>query len=391
MSPRTTFNHFMSVLLVGLLLSSCSVKNKEHEADLVAGNWGELRSLNERLPSRTFLIDIKQYDTFSVCYESSLAAKWPDFEAELEIALAHWGRYIGAEIKISAYPVKLPKEGKKLSAGAALNFYKEKSCPKADLIVAEHDIEGALGQVLENYSYHTVDGKQKIASFNKGLFIKSESKELRWISLREAFGPEILRETHTKLLARNLFYARKNAHENLLFTTLLHEAGHVWGLCDQYKLADGSTNCHPEYSNSILEDDSIMSSSGTILTVFLRNDDVEGIENLAKRRRPSWTPISYTPEAAHPDYIFSGATLKYGKLQINVNIHKGAKLTGELTIKGFDDAGEFTTLSSQIELAKASSDLFQTIEFDLGRKFQLTSLSFAPEEDGDEIEIQVDP
>ncbi len=381
----------MSVLVVGLLMGSCSAKKSEQGASLVAGNWGELRTLDQRLPSRTFLIDIKQNDTFHVCYESSLAAKWPNFEQELEVALAHWGRYIGAEILIKTYPVKLPTQGKGLSAGAALNLYKEKSCPKADLIVAEHDIGGALGQVLENYSYHTVGGKQKVSSFNKGLFIKSESQAFRWISLKEAFGPEILNETHSKLLARNLFYARKSTKENLLFTTLLHEAGHVWGLCDQYKLADGSTNCHPNYSNSILEDDSIMSSAGTIEAVFLRDDDIEGIENLAKRRRPTWAPISYTAQSAHPEYIFSGAQMKYGNLQIKVNIRRGVKLEGELTLKGFDEDGEYSTLNSAIALAQTESDLFQTIEFDLGRKFQLTSVSFTPTGEEEEIDIQVDP
>lgn len=389
--PVTTVNQVVSILLLILTLTSCSRTSNSNDTSVIAGNWGELSSLDKRAPSRTFLIDIENRSIYKVCYESALAAKWPDFEAELEIALSHWGRYIGAEINIQTYPVKLPQEAKALSAGAALNLYKEGSCPEADLIVAEHNIGNALGQVLESYSYQTIKGKQKITSFNKGLFIKNESSKLHWTSLREAFGKEILDKTHEKLLERDLFYARKSTSENLLFSTLLHEAGHVWGLCDQYKMADGSTNCHPTYSNTFLEDDSIMSSAGTILPVFLRNDDVEGIENLAKRRRPNWHPISYIEEATHPNYIFTDSTLKSGNLHINVNVHKGVKLMGELTIKGFDSSGEFVTFNSELELKRAETDLFQAIEFNLGRGFQLTSLSFKEKDSDLEVDLKTMP
>ncbi len=389
--PITSDRLLVSMLMLCLSLVSCSRPSGGDAPQVIAGQWGELNSLDNRLPSKTYLIDIAQGERYKVCYESALSAKWPDFEAELEVALSHWGRYISASINIQVYPVKLPTEAKKLSASAALKLYKEKFCPDADLIVSEHNIGGALGQVLESYSYQTVGTKQKIVSFNKGLFIKSESSQLRWTSLREAFGAEILIDTHAKLLERNLFYARKSDQENLLFSTLLHEAGHVWGLCDQYKLDDGTTNCHPEYSNSILEDDSIMSSSGTILPLFLRNDDVDGIENLAKRRRPSWHPISYQEEAPHPDYIFTESTLKRGNLHINLNVHKGASVAGELTIKGFDPSGEYVTFNSDISLKKAASDLFQAIEFDLGNGFQLTSLTFKEANQDEEQEIRISP
>ena len=75
----------------------------------------------------------------------------------------------------------------------------------------------------------------------------------------------------------------------LTLTTLVHEFGHIWGLCDQYPIDGNQTNCDPYHStlsaqgHVILEEDAAMSSSNWKNELGLHDDDILGIIDLAER------------------------------------------------------------------------------------------------------------
>ncbi len=68
---------------------------------------------------------------------------------------------------------------------------------------------------------------------------------------------------------------------------MVHEFGHVWGLCDQY---EQSNNCDPKFASLdkenhlILDNSSMMSSVKATFNAYLTDDDITGIRQLAQRK-----------------------------------------------------------------------------------------------------------
>lgn len=379
---------FLSVLL--MLLGACSGRNEMPQGQLIAGNWGELRELDQLLPSRAYLIDLKENDHYKVCYQASLAARWPQFEAELETALAHWGRYIGASLIVETRDEVFPSLPKKnMSVNEALAFYQEKACPEADLIVAEFDLDGPLAQVMQSYSYIEVKGKKQIKKLTKGLLIQKESHDFNWVTFNEAMGPDAIDSIHDMLLSREHYYIRKEGRDHLLITTLIHEAGHIWGLCDQYELAGGQTNCHAHYSTKELIDDSIMAKEPLFIPIFLRNDDIEGIEHLANRRKKEWNSITVSEETPAPKYRVIVAEKNHSKLTLKAVVGKNQIIKGMIDLKIFDENGDHNSLSASVVTSKQDEEHFETIELDLDPRWQVTSATFTDSE-GIEYPISLD-
>lgn len=378
----------LNILL--MLLGACSGQNESAENRLIAGNWGELTELDQLLPSRAYLIDLKENDHYKVCYQASLAARWPQFEAELETALAHWGRYIGASLVVETRDEVFPSLPKKnMNANEALAFYQEKACPEADLIVAEFDLDGPLAQVMQSYSYIEVKGKRQIKKLTKGLLIQKEGQDFNWITLSEAMGPDAIDSIHDILLSREHHYIRREDRDHLLITTLIHEAGHIWGLCDQYELAGGKTNCHDHYSTKELNDDSIMAKEPLFIPVFLRNDDIEGIEHLARRRKKDWSPLTVNEETPAPKYQVILAEKKRSKLTLKAVVGKNQVIKGVIDLKIFDENGDHNSLSASVVTSKHESEHFENIELDLDPRWQVTSATFTDSE-GVEYPINLD-
>jgi len=364
------------MLSLSYVLAACSRHHSPASPTLYAGNWGILENLEARAPARSHLIDIKDQGGYEVCFQSSLAARWPEFKAELEVALAHWGRYIGASVLIHVREEVFPTLPREMNSNEALTFYKAAVCKNADLIVAEHTLDGDLGRVVENYTYRNENGKIVIKKFEKALFIQKEGPKFKWITFDEAFKEQAISSAHEKLFQRSLYYTKKDSSEHLLMSTLLHEAGHVWGLCDQYQLARGETNCHPVYSSDQLVEDSIMASEKIITPVFLSNDDIDGIEELAKRRRDSWHPIAIRQQASIPAYEFIGAKVDSTKAEIKIAISRRSTIKGSIELKVFDEQGDHASLSADIDVSAQEKDLFQSIEFGLDPRWQVTGIVF---------------
>jgi len=80
-----------------------------------------------------------------------------------------------------------------------------------------------------------------------------------------------------------------NPGELLTFKTIVHEFGHVWGMCDMYDLGGGNSNCDPKFAtvnaqgHIMLDDEAIMARSSWEAKVYITDDDIEGIRKLASR------------------------------------------------------------------------------------------------------------
>ncbi len=147
----------------------------------------------------------------------------------------------------------------------------------------------AVGITGASYSYLPQrDGTRKITSFSRYLFLRdydlvptvdSDGIAERWASLAgedATAAPATARDLLATMLGRGQTrYAKAGAY--LALPVLVHEIGHVWGLCDQY---EGANNCDPRNSSSHRVEASIMGARGATQRLFLTDDDIEGIRTL---------------------------------------------------------------------------------------------------------------
>ena len=126
-------------------------------------------------------------------------------------------------------------------------------------------------------------------------------------------------------------------------TTLTHEFGHVWGLCDMYALKGGKTNCDPDHSTVdhdhrvVLVDESIMSKAKGIDDLFLSDDDISGIKKLDRRvdlDQIEWSQLEPAPEYGEDiiplseRYNFEVKSIEEKQSQIDLKV-------GIYSMKGF--------------------------------------------------------
>lgn len=360
---------------------SCSEQSPSESAPkLIAGNWGELADLDQTLPSRAYLIDYKDQDTYRVCYQAALAARWPQFKEELTTALAHWGRYIGVSITLEVRERVFQSPPKNSHANQALAFYQQSYCQDADLIVAEYELNGPLAQVLQSYSYVMKNGKKEIMKLTKGLLIQTENENFNWITLKEAFGIDAINNIHETLFERSAYYVKKSPEEHLLLSTLIHEAGHIWGLCDQYELDGGKTNCHPEYSTAELVNASIMAREPLFIPLFLQDDDIDGIQNLAARRRELWSNIATNPMATPPKYEIITTYKSKSRIILKAVVGKKETIAGTIELKIFDENGDLGDLTAEVKTGLHEEEHFETIELELDSRWQVLSAVFIDSE-----------
>jgi hypothetical protein len=89
---------------------------------------------------------------------------------------------------------------------------------------------------------------------------------------------------------------------------LLHETGHLWGLCDVYPLASGmADNCDPQFFTGRSRDSVMGASYGRELTL----GDRQGLSRLTMRDdvagNAAW-PVAVTPGASRPMHMVESST-----------------------------------------------------------------------------------
>lgn len=276
-----------------LTLFSCGgKKGDESSRSLSLGYWGQLAELESLTPNSMFLIFLKPTETYDVCVADHLIKDFPQFIKQLDASIKIWGKYINRDIKTNFTTFEM--EAPSLTETQDQSFDKyTNECSNADIAVGYANTD-ALGVAASKYAtYQRPDGMQMVQSARKAVLVQNPIyKNKKWVGLfKEADPAATVDEIIETLLQRDqqLFLLEEN--ELSLVTVLIHEFGHVWGLCDMYALSQGKTNCDPVWSKKdnngklILNPDAIMAKAHWKNPLFLQDDDIEGIRTLAKRDR----------------------------------------------------------------------------------------------------------
>jgi hypothetical protein len=220
---------------------------------------------------------------------------------------------------------------------------------------------GAIGKTIPTFSYHIENGKKKVVNFKRAVFLKkspensSGENSYQWKTLTDKTGQNYETSELLELLTkRNLKIALEEDNELLTLRTMIHEFGHVWGLCDQYELGNHSTNCDPSFAtinhegHVILEDDSVMNKGQWINKIYLTDDDITGIRKMGQRRNVdnTWPTFSVfekietLPEGSPKEIEF--ASLKEVMISENSVTFTMALLThspsAEIIVEQFSDS-----------------------------------------------------
>ncbi len=273
---------FPFILFMFLALISCD-KHSGH-SKMVKGYWGHNTSASSVSPElKALLGHVKKNMTYKICLANYMVKEHPGIENELRAAINIWGHYIGRKINISMTKLDLP-ETELTGPHPGKNFYYPLCPPGTDLVVARLAPSDAseVGQTVLRY-----DNKK----FSRALFLRQPHKDQNgWLTLSEALNKELTEDEIIEIYKKRdqTIYIKEN--KLLTMQTILHEMGHVWGLCDQYRLdTESGTNCDPNFASIneeghiILHDEATMAATHWHPNLYLSDDDIEGIRQLAER------------------------------------------------------------------------------------------------------------
>jgi hypothetical protein len=305
--------HLLFISLLLLFLASCGEKLVDtSNIKMIEGSWGHLSddAMSNTRPSPMYLYNLEPGQTYKVCLSKEISETIPGVEEEVIAAINIWAHYIGreipVEISIKDIPAEFTKDQVEASASEITDRLKSFCESDTHLVIALVPMEwpaqgqkyqnGTLGYTSFHYSiYESKTGKHQVESFSRGLFLRRslafDKEQYKWKGISELRGKKL---TAKEIL--DLMINRKNREYMIAETTysslavLTHEFGHVWGLCDMYKLTGSRvTNCDPNYAITdnekriILQKESIMTSRGFVTEHYLFKDDVEGIRHIAER------------------------------------------------------------------------------------------------------------
>lgn len=281
-------------ILVFLLLSlfvSCSKKNDEN-LSILPGHWGQVAQLEQLAPNSMYLLFTKPQDVYEVCVASHLVEEHPKILTEIDASIKIWGRYINRDIQTNIY--EMSKSAPAVTEHQDTTFSSYISlCPNADIVIGYANID-SIGLTANKYSYRIgQDGLQVPVDSQRVLFLQNPVyKGSSWHSYFKN-GDTVMssEDLISRLRERSEYQLLEEVGQYSTLTVLMHEFGHVWGLCDMYPLAGGHTNCHPVWSkkdsdgNISLVPNATMAATGWKNPLYLHDDDIEGIRTLAARDR----------------------------------------------------------------------------------------------------------
>ncbi len=302
-------NSIGPILLLSLLLTvlSCAKSGQNSGLMVFDGKWGHLPSLKQTNPSSIFLIHQNKDDNYDICIPEYMISKYPGIKIELEAGINLWAHYLGRNISVEFNIQPLPEiTDTNLQSIQQIEQYYSQCGTTTDLVVGEAFSDGStLGFTQQTYSYYisSLNGKHDVASFKRGLFLRKsktgDPKSYKWISFEEKTGKKYTTEELLKLMVeRKTLSFKKDDDTYTTLPIIIHELGHVWGLCDQYVIGEDGTNCDSEFASIneeghvILDFDAQMSSAGWKEKIYLADDDITGIRKLADRFHNSHWPNS---------------------------------------------------------------------------------------------------
>ena len=288
---------FIIIITVG-----CVVENKENinsnqhknseQANFNLDHFGHLTGVKSYSKSSMFLIGHDPEASYKICLSTELTKKFPVLEVKLRPPPIY-GPIILTEKY--CFRSRKPTFHFQVKIGVMIRLEKLKNRCVAKTwtwsLMKSEKMEIDLGKLL---MLHPTEEQMKraknIINFHRTLSLTRFVNGRKFVSLEQATGIKRTgKEILDLLISRQRTVYLPKIESFLTLRTIIHEFGHIWGLCDQYPLAGNKTNCDPEHSilshdgHIVLEEDAIMSSNDWIVKLGLHDDDINGIYNLALR------------------------------------------------------------------------------------------------------------
>jgi hypothetical protein len=375
---KTTF----AAILLSLGAAAVSCGDKTATSDL---SWGHLQdqSLNPAAPQ--YLINKKPGDVYKVCIPRYMVDELPGVEAEVQAAINVWAGYLGRSITVETSVKDLPRATATDTPTTLQTAYYAGCGDEFDVVIGFAPLRGStVGQTGSSWRGYSA---QKITSFKRYLFLRDykASPDLwgttRWISLqdlrrRAADSTEILNQ----MQARDTMEVAPRG-TSIALNVLVHEFGHVWGLCDQY---EGPSNCDPNFKSEHPDLKSMMAAASNIAKLYLTDDDITGIRALAQRPgfNASWPgteeALNKAPAAVAQKDVeyFQLKSVEKAGTQFTLNFglvtNKGGELRFEYRSKGAANWQQSTTFFPSDEAFMIPDYSFrQTVRTDGDYEFRL--------------------
>lgn len=331
-----------------ILLFGCGQREDQYIGETTSvklGFWGHLNNIENLASETLYLIYTSSKKDYRICIPQYMVDSYAGIQDEVEAAVAIWSHYIGREISLDIVIEELRPQQKGQSSTDQL-AEGTLACGGADLVLGLSDIAstGHTELVMSYSPRKNSMGKFVVPRFQRSLVLNSK---LNWASLEQ-----ITKVKRDKAAILEVFKARNQIvfsgkDRSLTLNTIVHEMGHVFGLCDQYPLAGNTTNCDPMHASKnkdghlVLIDHSMMAKGDGLEELYLQDDDITGIRNLAKRfpglghkSEAEYMQIPVTPESdnfikfaqvnsathAGNEFIFDVAVFSRTKLKYSLEI-----------------------------------------------------------------------
>lgn len=273
------------------------------EADVASqeGAWGHL-ALEPGAPQ--YLINRRPGSSWRVCVPRYMTTMLPNFESELTAAVKIWGHYVDRTLDVKIEVKDLPRATVEQSAQVLGRVYHEACGAGFDAVLGLAPLGGGTMGVTGGEGEK--DGSGKWVSFRRFLFLRDfdlmpdsvDEIPSVWASYSAVTNTRPTADQLVALMKERSSTRYMEGARRMSFPSLVHEVGHVWGLCDQY---EGARNCDPVNSTSHLVPESIMGGATARERVFLTDDDIDGIRALA--RRPGFDAGWPAPPSAPPPAV----------------------------------------------------------------------------------------
>ncbi len=296
---------FAVALAAGCVLPACAEEDTEVSGDVdsLQGAWGHLR-LDPRSPQ--FLVNKRSGQPWRACVPRYMTTMLPGFEAELDAAVNVWAHYVDRRIDVRIEVRDLPRATATSDLRALAKTYHDLCGPGFDAVLGLAPFSDATLGVTSGDG--TVDRQGSWLTFRRFVFLRDfdASPEplggapSEWASYSALTNGTTTADALLAKMKERSFVRYAERGKRLSLPILVHEIGHVWGLCDQYESA---ANCDPQNSTSHLVGESIMGAGSIRERAFLTDDDIAGIRALVKR--PGFDAGWPAPALAAPPPVLS--------------------------------------------------------------------------------------
>src|SRR5688572_13941760 len=252
-------------------LVACSPASEEEEVGSDLAEWGHVNTgLTPRAPQ--FLINKQRGEGMRACLPTYMTQMFPGIREELTAAVNVWARYLGRSIDVEYEIVDLPRARADQTPETLSALYNQRCGAGYDVVLGLAPLRGSV--VGKTGFVTTLNRDRSVKSFRRYLFLRDfdvtpqtvDGVRTSWVSLEDRTGNTTdSARLLTRMLARNQVSFAENG-ASLTLPTIVHEVGHVWGMCDQYENGPG---CDRRNSTSHPVLDSVMGRMSVREKIYL--------------------------------------------------------------------------------------------------------------------------